>query len=251
MKRILMSLLVIGAVAAMITGGTFAYFSDTVNSTSNTFTAGTLTLDISNNGTSWEDTSVTGTWQSPTGWAPGQSFSSIVQVKNTGSLPATVLGTDWKKPTGTGMTLVDGKDLSDYIIVTELKETIPGFGEYNDLPNFASIDANSDGQISLKELSQCYISSLGEGAPFVAGSTRTDGTPMKSDDWGNGVGYTTDSVIGGGYAPPGVAIALPAGGTGNMIMTFKLLETTPNGFQDKSLSMDITITAGQLRTALP
>lgn len=45
-KRILISLSVIGAVAAIAVGGTIAYFSDTETSTGNTFTAGELDLII-------------------------------------------------------------------------------------------------------------------------------------------------------------------------------------------------------------
>ena len=45
-KRILISLSVIAAVAAIVIGGTVAYFSDTETSTGNTFTAGTLDLEV-------------------------------------------------------------------------------------------------------------------------------------------------------------------------------------------------------------
>ena len=45
-KRILISLSVIGAVAAIAVGGTIAYFSSTQTSTGNTFTAGTLDLKV-------------------------------------------------------------------------------------------------------------------------------------------------------------------------------------------------------------
>ena len=44
--KILLSLSVIGAVAAIVIGGTVAYFSDTETSTGNTFTAGTLNLTV-------------------------------------------------------------------------------------------------------------------------------------------------------------------------------------------------------------
>jgi len=62
-KKILISLCVIGAVAAIVIGGTIAYFSDTETSTGNTFTAGELDLKIDNHswyngvyqeGLSWE-----------------------------------------------------------------------------------------------------------------------------------------------------------------------------------------------------
>jgi predicted ribosomally synthesized peptide with SipW-like signal peptide len=45
-KRILISLSVIAAVAAIAIGGTIAYFSDVETSTGNTFTAGTLNLKL-------------------------------------------------------------------------------------------------------------------------------------------------------------------------------------------------------------
>jgi Ca-activated chloride channel family protein len=49
-KRILISLSVIGAVAAIAVGGTIAYFSDVETSTGNTFTAGRLDLIVDING---------------------------------------------------------------------------------------------------------------------------------------------------------------------------------------------------------
>lgn len=45
-KKILVSLAVIGVAAAIAVGGTIAYFSDTETSTGNTFTAGTIDIDI-------------------------------------------------------------------------------------------------------------------------------------------------------------------------------------------------------------
>jgi len=47
-KKILISLSVIAAVAAIVVGGTIAYFSDTETSTGNTFTAGAIDLTIDN-----------------------------------------------------------------------------------------------------------------------------------------------------------------------------------------------------------
>ena len=47
-KKILISLSVIAAVAAITIGGTIAYFSDTETSTGNTFTAGSIDLKIDN-----------------------------------------------------------------------------------------------------------------------------------------------------------------------------------------------------------
>jgi len=47
-KKILLSLSVIAAVAAVAVGGTIAYFSDTETSTGNTFTAGTIDIAVDN-----------------------------------------------------------------------------------------------------------------------------------------------------------------------------------------------------------
>jgi predicted ribosomally synthesized peptide with SipW-like signal peptide len=48
MKKIAISLGIIGVVAAIVVGGTIAYFSDTETSTGNTFTAGSIDLGIDN-----------------------------------------------------------------------------------------------------------------------------------------------------------------------------------------------------------
>ena len=48
MKRIILSLVTIVTVAAIATGATVAYFSDTETSNSNTFAAGTLDLKVDN-----------------------------------------------------------------------------------------------------------------------------------------------------------------------------------------------------------
>lgn len=47
-KKIIISLSVIGVIAAIAVGGTIAYFSDTETSTGNTFTAGAIDLGIDN-----------------------------------------------------------------------------------------------------------------------------------------------------------------------------------------------------------
>jgi spore coat-associated protein N len=79
MKKILFSLSVIAAAAAVITGGTLAYFSDTETSTGNTFTAGTLNLKV---GASDPMTEVI----SETNKKPGDFGSYDWLLKNDGSL---------------------------------------------------------------------------------------------------------------------------------------------------------------------
>ncbi len=61
MKRILLGSMMIGLVAALISGGVFASFIDTETSTGNTFAAGTMDLQIKDNGESWGD-GISETW---------------------------------------------------------------------------------------------------------------------------------------------------------------------------------------------
>jgi predicted ribosomally synthesized peptide with SipW-like signal peptide len=78
--KILLSLSVIAAVAAIAIGGTVAYFSDTETSTGNTFSAGTLNLQVGDS----DPTSVKITLS---GMKPGDTGNAATWlVKNTGSI---------------------------------------------------------------------------------------------------------------------------------------------------------------------
>ncbi len=84
MKKILISLSVIAAVAAIAVGGTIAYFSDTETSSGNTFTAGTLDLTLGESG---------GAPITLTNMKPGDSGSGIITVSNVGSLAGKLYAT--------------------------------------------------------------------------------------------------------------------------------------------------------------
>lgn len=83
-KKILVSLSIIGAVAAIIIGGTVAYFSDTETSTGNTFSAGTLDLKVDGK----DDPEVVHVTLSD--MKPGDSVCYKWELKNAGSLPGKV-----------------------------------------------------------------------------------------------------------------------------------------------------------------
>src|SRR3989339_1504122 len=86
MKKIIISLAIVLAVGAIVTAATTAYFSDTETSTGNTFTAGTLTLDVLNqNETTPLNVAVTN-------WAPGDEALVNFDVLNSGSLPMNIRG---------------------------------------------------------------------------------------------------------------------------------------------------------------
>ena len=80
MKKILLSLSIITAVAAIVIGGTFAYFSDVETSNGNVFTAGTLDLKTN------DADGVTATWVLADMAPGGASVTGSMVLKNTGTV---------------------------------------------------------------------------------------------------------------------------------------------------------------------
>ena len=87
-KKIIVSLAVIGVVAAIAVGGTVAYFSDTETSTGNTFTAGTIDIAV-NDQNPW---SQNGQYHFAD-MKPSQVEYSNFTINNVGTNPVNV----WKK----------------------------------------------------------------------------------------------------------------------------------------------------------
>jgi len=144
-KKILVSLGVIAFVAAIVIGGTIAYFSDTEKSHI-TFTSGTVDLQLSkDNGASWHNGL---SFNLPNNWAPGDTYSIYVWTKNVGR-------SGLKNLFVTGSGLTGYGPLSDVIEITDVAytDTIgwvhPGGGTYYADNN---IFGGSDGKLSLREL---------------------------------------------------------------------------------------------------
>ncbi len=89
MKKILISLSIIGVVAALGIGGTIAYFSDTETSTGNTFSSGTLDLKVGNQDDPMV-VHVTKTDMKPQAPYSYQGYNQQFILRNAGSLPGTV-----------------------------------------------------------------------------------------------------------------------------------------------------------------
>jgi spore coat-associated protein N len=85
MSIILRSAFVIAVVAAVAGGATYAWFTSQANMNNNTFSAGTLSISLSNPNGSLPFTI--------TNWAPGKTTELRLDVKNTGTLDAKVTGT--------------------------------------------------------------------------------------------------------------------------------------------------------------
>lgn len=77
-KKILLSLLIIGMIVSVASAGTWAYFSDTETSTSNTLTAGSLILDM--------PTTMTITDTADKYIVPGEEGSGSITMKNSGTV---------------------------------------------------------------------------------------------------------------------------------------------------------------------
>lgn len=88
MKKILLSLLVVGVVGFTAVKATGAFFTDTKNSTNNTFTAGTLSVNVldQNQDSAFASENLKSNWQ------PGEEVLVNFDVKNTGTVPVFVRG---------------------------------------------------------------------------------------------------------------------------------------------------------------
>src|SRR6056297_1202844 len=97
MKKILLSLSSIAAVAAIVAvGSTGAWWSDTAESSENTFHSGSMNLKLANMpgepyGGQWHD-EVKQTWDYEDMTPGGETFGDSLRVSNQGSTPA-----DWLK----------------------------------------------------------------------------------------------------------------------------------------------------------
>ena len=244
MKRsLLFSLMIIGVAAALAAGGgTFAYFSDSGNSTANVFTSGTLDVQLRNDSTgSWSD-DVTGTWVTPTNWAPGDTVTAVLKFKNVGSVAAHSGLIDFQNAGCTGPNMFEKIQITSYQEsvdggTTWYNENVPGLTSVFDAPNVAP--ANQDGKLSLWEL--------------INGDTITPGTQSPSpydlaiyNPTGSGPSFSGGSDLGAwgnntDSLPFGNSDVLPANGTAvyAMKITFKFMEDAGNEYQNDTCTMNI------------
>ena len=158
-RSILLSLLVIGATLALI-GATIAYFSssETVSVSSD---AGTMDLQVSKDGgTTWYDGN-TMTWSTPASWAPGDTATLVVTVRNVGSSGALMLGVGGENLGGTA-------GLVDVIHITDFDATEFGLTDYMGAPMtyWEPIFGDGDGTLTVREfVDSPYSGKFFEGWP--------------------------------------------------------------------------------------
>lgn len=187
--KILLSLLTIGLASAGLGYGTFAFFSDTEQSTNNIFTAGDLDLTL--DGLNGVSATIVGT-----NFAPGDSTSGSVLLRNEGSIftgdaeghtvdldfKANVTVTDDEgNPQDAEDGGISAVPFSQYLVITTL--TYDGADLLADIA-----DSDADGRITLADLeAHGVFSDLAD--PLAAGKSldiavmfdTTGGNDLKRD----------------------------------------------------------------------
>lgn len=160
MKKILASFAVIGMVGAGVAGLTGAYFSDTAASTGNTFSAGTLNLQLTDNNETTPVESVTASFGGANLY-PGQDLGTadIMQLHNSGNVNAHHANLTVSLPAGYG------SDLARNLIFTSLRFSTNPDGT----SGVELVNPFGDGDYTVKNPVT--------GVPINAGDLNVDGVP--------------------------------------------------------------------------
>ena len=155
MRKILISLAIIGAVSAIVVGATTAYFSDTETSTGNTFSAGKLDLkvnDADNPGVLFTLSNIT----------PGRYYDAgTVTLKNAGDVPGK-LSIKIKDPVSHENSLeepeIEAGDATSTEVDPGSYDANEGDGELWDLCFMrVYVDGNHDGKYTCGSDGDCII----------------------------------------------------------------------------------------------
>jgi len=200
-KRAIFASMTVIVLAGVFAGaGTFAYFSQTEVVTT-TFNAATVNVRLSLDGTTWQDSLTVTT---PSDWAPGDTMTLEVYVRNIGTGGSMMMSVDGSK--------VSGSDaLASNINITTLDATEWPVGDYMGAPMsyWSPIFGDGDGFLTLRE----FIDS-----PFAA-------------------------KFWVGSHPPTQDYLQPAGGTVQRLMlVFAFNSYAGNSLQGLSYTFDLEIT---------
>jgi len=224
-KKILASIFVIGILALAMGWGTYSWFSNTETTSDIVLTAGTMSIDIIE----------TAPLSTPAGWAPGDSFTVTIKVKNVGSIPVKYLGGN--------LILTSGDwNFAGVIDVTSIAEYIPGYGWIESIggtQHYETLVQDYNAPLTLMELAKSYHGD-------------EPGTGVKQDQFGGWVNKITDWVTGYGYdiVPEGTP-AIPVGETYWMQLTLKFSESAGDQWQGATLGFKIQFVAAQDLSVIP
>jgi len=228
MRRILISLMTVALVGALISGGIYAYFSDTETSTGNTFTAGTMDLYLTG-GTQAGD-SVTATWTTPSDWAPGDTATGTLTMDNVGSIDMTKVKLS-VAVTDSGVSINEPECVAEGGAWTS---TGPGTGSCS---GNAADDAISE-NIDITTLTYAGNNVL-TAAFLTAYDTDTDGT-IQLDEFNAVADYDLETLDDGVLTGDG-----SGGDTDDLIMTVQLQSGVTHEHQSDESTITLTIVGEQ------
>lgn len=220
MKKVLLALVAVTTTAAVV-GYAAAAFTDSANAEDNLFQAGTLDLQLSQDGSTWaEDTN--DTWVSPTNWAPGDSFDDVLYLRDAGTVDIDSLQWNMSDRTRTG-----SADLDDMVVLTS--------AWYDDNGN----DVRDGGEGILSSLVSAYdlIDVNGEVSLEELYDGMTGGVGAYELEAGANVlpGEVTDPLLGG-----------PSGTGKGLYLEWTFDEDADNTYQGTTVLVDFDFTGSNV-----
>ena len=212
-KKIILSLSVIAAVAAIVVGGTMAYFSDTEKSAGNTFTAGTIDISVDGHNP-WSETAA----YTLDDMKPGYVDHTNFVIKNKGTNPANIT----KSITGISDD-ENGIDEPECVAYSGSWDgsTCSGGTAVNNLQNVITYDLS----VVVKD---------------------SNSNPI----W-NQTLYNNDKTIAEIQAVGGMFLGMiPVGGTMEVTESYHMLKGAGNKYQSDKMTFNITLVAEQLKGSI-
>lgn len=240
MKKILISLSVIAVVGAVVVGGTLAYFSSTATSTQNTFSTGTINLQLSDDNEP-ASASITASFGG-TGLLPGSVIpEQVLQVINSGNVAGNHLDLE--------VTLTGDVGLAQYIV----------YSDHNDGLRFGGPSKAGTDTVKLSVPgwtagdAEYRIRNGLDGNQIKGPSANTGDDPELLTGTGNGMdrdldGKVTLADLAVGkirISPRNVNVGIAAGTTANLWANAKVDTAMGNDMQGKSVVATFTWTLDQ------
>jgi len=217
-----------------LVGGAFAYFTDTETSSGNSFTAGTLGIQIADNNEGYYDnTPVNASYVSPAGWAPEDKFTTDpVYLKNVGSIDIHRI----------------------YARIGGLTESVSGFSQFIKLVSYWE---SPDGGTTWYE--EAFTGDSGANANAYLAFWNSRGASFTLDgvislydlavarNYGSG-DYITSLCMFDGEHTGGATSPLIPGGVAVFKFTFQLMPETTNTYQGASTTFGVNFIATGIDT---
>jgi predicted ribosomally synthesized peptide with SipW-like signal peptide len=240
MKKLLFVLMACVLSIGLI-GGAFAYFTDVETSTGNSFQAGTLNIQISDEDEAFGDAAVTASYVSPAGWAPGQEFTTNpVYLNNVGSIAIERIYARFGSYTQVDGTVVD----------PEMSSPLNNIGGFIKLVSYSE---SNDGGATWYEESFTVANAndylnfwIARGASFTADGVISLSDLVEASNHGSGDMVTALCLFDGGNAPGDPP--LPTGDTAGFKFKFQLLPETLNYYQGDIATVTVQFIAAQIDT---